>query len=57
MVKKNNKTLGICEYCEGKEIWSHLKDILDNMNDAVSRGIKKMVFSREIKISKKAKEI
>ena len=57
--KENNKELWeYVEYCEGKEIWSHLKDILDTMNDAVSRGIKKDgVLPGKLRYPRKAKEI
>ena len=43
---------------KGKEIWNHLKDILDTMNDAVSRGIKKDgVLPGKLRYPRKAKEI
>ncbi len=57
--KENNKELWeYVEHCEGKEIWNHLKDILDTMNDAVSRGIKKDgVLPGKLRYPRKAKEI
>ena len=57
--KENNKELWeYVEHCEGKEIWNHLKDILDTMNDAISRGIKKDgVLPGKLRYPRKAKEI
>lgn len=57
--KENNKELWeYVEHCEGKEIWNHLKDILDTMNDAVSRGIRKDgVLPGKLRYPRKAKEI
>ena len=57
--KENNKELWeYVEHCEGKEIWDHLKNILDTMNAAVSRGIKKDgVLPGKLKYPRKAKEI
>lgn len=57
--KENNKELWeYVEHCEGKEIWNHLKDILDTMNAAVSRGIKKDgVLPGKLRYPRKAKEI
>lgn len=57
--KENNKELWeYVEHCEGKEIWDHLKNILDTMNAAVSRGIKKDgVLPGKLRYPRKAKEI
>ena len=57
--KENNKELWeYVEHCEGKEIWNHLKDILDTMSDAISRGIKKDgVLPGKLRYPRKAKEI
>lgn len=57
--KENNKELWeYVEHCEGKEIWDHLKNILDIMNAAVSRGIKKDgVLPGKLRYPRKAKEI
>ena len=55
----NNKELWeYVEHCEGPEIWDHLKDILDTMNAAVSRGIKKDgVLPGKLRFPRKAKQI
>ncbi len=57
--KQNNKELWeYVEHCEGKEICDHLKNILDTMNAAVSRGIKKDgVLPGKLRYPRKAKEI
>ena len=57
--KENNKELWeYVEYCEGPSIWAHLKDILDTMNAAVDRGIRKDgVLPGKLRYPRKAKEI
>ena len=55
--KKNNKELWqYAEECEGKEIWNHLKDILDTMHNAVSEGIEKDgILPGKLKLQRRAK--
>ena len=57
--KENNKELWeYVEHCEGKEIWDYLKTILDAMNQAVDRGIKKDgVLPGKLRYPRRAKEI
>ena len=57
--KENNKELWeYVEYCEGPEIWDHLKLILDTMNAAVDRGIRKDgVLPGKLRYRRRAKEI
>ena len=55
--KENNKELWqYVEECEGKEIWNHLKDILDTMHNAVSEGIEKDgILPGKLKLQRRAK--
>ena len=55
--KKNNKELWqYAEECEGKEIWNHLKDILDTMHNAVSEGIEKDgILPGKLRLQRRAK--
>ena len=57
--KESNKELWeYVEFCEGKEIWDYLKTILDAMNQAVYRGIKKDgVLPGKLRYPRRAKEI
>ena len=55
--KENNKELWqYVEECEGKEIWNHLKDILDTMHNAVSEGIEKDgILPGKLRLQRRAK--
>lgn len=55
--KENDKELWqYVEECEGKEIWSHLKDILDTMHNAVSEGIEKDgILPGKLRLQRRAK--
>lgn len=55
--KENNKELWqYVEECEGKEIWNHLKNILDTMHNAVSEGIEKDgILPGKLKLQRRAK--
>lgn len=57
--KENNKELWeYVEFCEGPEIWDHLKEILTTMRNAVSRGIKKDgILPGKLRYPRKAKEL
>ena len=56
---ENNKELWeYVEFSEGKEIWDHLKDILDTMVNAVKTGVSKDgVLPGKLKFPRKAKTI
>ena len=56
--KENNKELWqYVEECEGKDIWNHLKAILDTMHNAVSEGIEKDgILPGKLKLQRRAKE-
>ena len=55
--KENNKELWqYVEECEGKDIWNHLKDILDTMHNAVSEGIEKDgILPGKLRLQRRAK--
>lgn len=55
--KENNKELWqYVEECEGKDIWKHLKDILDTMHNAVSEGIEKDgILPGKLRLQRRAK--
>lgn len=55
--KENNKELWqYVEECEGKEIWEHLKNILDTMHNAVSAGITKDgILPGKLRLQRRAK--
>jgi len=57
--KENNKEMWeYVEECEGKEIWEHLENILNTMEQAVKNGISKSgILPGTLKYPRKAKEM
>lgn len=57
--KDNNKELWeYVEYCEGPDIWNHLRDILDAMTKCVKTGIQKEgLLPSKLRFERKAKKM